>query len=634
MRELAVPSRMSSPVSRNTADCVFDNVATRPDHVALRRLVAGQWRDVTSAEFGAQVLGLARGLIAAGIEAGDRVAVMSRTSYEWTLADFALFAVGAVVVPIYETSSAEQVEWILSDAGCRAAFVETAAHRDLLERARTRARALGEIWVFTDAAIDALNQLGADTPDDLVHARRAMTSLDDLASIIYTSGTTGRPKGCELTHANFGHEVGELLIGLNELFNESSSTLLFLPIAHVFGRAIQVGAIASGTTLGHAPDVSTLIEDLGEFRPTFVLSVPRVFEKVYNGARQKAISTGKVKIFDAAERVAVKYSQALDRGAVALPLKLQHRLFDHLVYSKLRAALGGRCNRAISGGAPLGERLGHFFRGVGVTVYEGYGLTETTAGICVNAPDEQRIGTVGRPVGGSSVAIADDGELLVRGGMVFRGYWNNPTATKEAIDDDGWFHTGDIGEITADGFVTITGRKKEIIVTAAGKNVAPAVLEDRVRAHWLVGSGRGRRRSATVHRRTGDHRSRSVAAVAGQHRARARDADGRTGRRSRAARADPGRGHRSEQGGEHGRGDQEVRDSARRLDRGRRPDHAFVEGEAQRRCRPVRRRDHHALRAAVGRGGPHSAGEDLAQLLGDRVHCQSCSTHARPARPS
>ncbi len=341
--------------------------------------------------------------------------------------------------------------------------------------------------MFDEDAIGALTERGASTPDEVVHARRAMTSVDDLASIIYTSGTTGRPKGCELTHANLGHEVGELLVGVRAFFNQSGSTLLFLPIAHVFGRAIQAGAIASGCTLGHAPDVTTLVDDLKEFRPTFVLAVPRVFEKVYNGARQTAAAAGKGRIFDAAEKVAVRYSQALDKRKMSPALKIAHTLFDHLVYSKLRAALGGRCVAAISGGAPLGVRLGHFFRGVGVTVYEGYGLTETTAGICVNTPDQLRIGTVGRPVGGSTARIADDGELMVRGGMVFRGYWNNPVATKEALDDDGWLHTGDIGEIDDDGFVTITGRKKEIIVTAAGKNVAPAVLEDRVRAHWLVG---------------------------------------------------------------------------------------------------------------------------------------------------
>jgi long-chain acyl-CoA synthetase len=487
VRELTVASLMAPSTSRNCADYVFSNLEQRPDHVALRRRTDAGWEDVTSAQFAGEVVALAKGLIGAGIDMGDRVAVMSKTRYEWTVTDFALFTIGAVVVPIYETSSAEQVEWILSNAGCRAAFVETPAHRDVVEQVRAGAPALGPVWVFDEDGLPALTASGENTPDEQVQARRALSSIDDLASIIYTSGTTGRPKGCELTHANFVHEVGELLIGLKELFNESTSTLLFLPIAHVFGRAIEVGAIASGCALGHTPQLSTLVDDLAGFQPTFVLSVPRVFEKVYNSARQKAVASGKVKIFDAAERTAVAYSKARDTGRMPMPLKLKHSVFDHLVYSKLRAALGGRCVAAVSGGAPLGERLGHFFRGVGVTIYEGYGLTETTAGVCVNTPDHLRVGTVGRPVGGASARIADDGELLVRGGMVFRGYWDNVTATKEAIDDNGWLHTGDIGEIDDDGFVTITGRKKELIVTASGKNVAPAQLEDRVRAHWLVG---------------------------------------------------------------------------------------------------------------------------------------------------
>jgi long-chain acyl-CoA synthetase len=319
-----------------------------------------------------------------------------------------------------------------------------------------------------------------------VHKRREAVTPSDLASILYTSGTTGRPKGCQLLHLNFITEVSEVTVELRHLFNEDTSTLLFLPIAHVFGRVIEIGALASGCTLGHTADVKNLLADLAAFQPTFVLSVPRVFEKVYNTAKQRAHADGKGKIFDMAERTAIRYSQALDSGHVPLPLKLQHAVFDRLVYGKLRAALGGRCIAAISGGAPLGARLGHFFRGVGLTIYEGYGLTETTAGICVNRPDALRIGTVGRPVGGTAARVADDGELLFKSNLVFAGYWHNDAATADAIDADGWFHTGDIGEIDEDGFVRITGRKKELIVTAGGKNVAPAVLEDRVRAHWLV----------------------------------------------------------------------------------------------------------------------------------------------------
>ncbi|MDT4996335.1 MAG: long-chain acyl-CoA synthetase, partial [Pseudonocardiales bacterium] len=486
MRELTVASSIHNLTQTNTADFVFENAQTRPTHVALRRRVLGDWQDVTSREFVDEVGAVAKGVIAAGIQAGDRVAVMSKTSYEWTVADFALFTAGAVVVPIYETSSAEQVQWILSDSGARAAFVETRAHADLVASVRAECPDLGPVWQFEGNALDDLATAGRDVSDEEVDARRRGVQLDDLASIIYTSGTTGRPKGCQLSHRCFVSEVHELQSCLGTLMNLDTSTLLFLPIAHVFGRVIEIGALANGCLLGHTGDVRNLLADLADFKPTFVLAVPRVFEKVYNTAKQRAHADGKGKIFDRAESVAISYSEALDSGRMSLTLRVQHTLFDRLVYGKLRAALGGRCVAAVSGGAPLGSRLGHFFRGVGVTVYEGYGLTETTAAGTVNTPDYNRIGTVGRPVGGVTVRLADDGELLLKSELVFSGYWQNKEATDEALED-GWFHTGDIGEIDPDGYVRITGRKKELIVTAGGKNVAPAVLEDRVRAHWLVG---------------------------------------------------------------------------------------------------------------------------------------------------
>jgi long-chain acyl-CoA synthetase len=375
VRELHVASNVTTLTQTNTADFVFDNAASRPQHVALRRRVDGTWRDVTAGQFADEVTAVAKGLIAAGIAHGDRVAVMSKTRYEWTVADFALFTVGAVVVPIYETSSAEQVEWILSDSGAKAAFVETAGHRDLVESVRANTPELTETWLFEQAALTALAQRGAEVADEEVTKRRQAVTLDDLASIIYTSGTTGRPKGCELIHRCFVSECTELLDGLASFFNESTSTLLFLPIAHVFGRAIEIGALAAGCTLGHTADVKNLLDDLGGFQPTFVLAVPRVFEKVYNTAKQKAHADGKGKIFDLAERVAIAYSQASEKGTVPITLKLQHAVFDRLVYGRLRAALGGQCIAAVSGGAPLGARLGHFFRGIGVTIYEGYGLT-------------------------------------------------------------------------------------------------------------------------------------------------------------------------------------------------------------------------------------------------------------------
>jgi long-chain acyl-CoA synthetase len=488
VRELTIPSA-GPPPQNSAAQYVFDNARIRPDMVALKVREADRWREVTAAQFAEQVVDVARGLIATGISAGDRVALMSKNRYEWTLFDFAMLSIGAVVVPIYETSSAEQVEWILSDSEAEVVVVETAAHAAIVEQVRERTPRLREVLQIDDGAVAALTAAGADIDAEQVHARVAATKPTDLASLIYTSGTTGRPKGCELTHLNFLSEVSEVASHLGKLFNPDTSTLLFLPIAHIFGRSIEMGAIATGCTLGHTADIKNLIADFAVFQPTFLLSVPRVFEKVYNTAKQRAHADGKGKIFDRAEVVAIKYSEAMDRGGAGVALRLQHRVFDKLVYSRLRAALGGQCTAAISGGAPLGARLGHFFRGMGVTIYEGYGLTETSAGACLNVEERIKIGSVGRPVSGMSVQIAEDGEILLAGPVVFAGYWKNPTATKEALEDDNgkiWFHTGDIGEIDDDGFVTITGRKKELIVTAGGKNVAPAVLEDRVRSHWLI----------------------------------------------------------------------------------------------------------------------------------------------------
>ncbi|WP_375493766.1 AMP-dependent synthetase/ligase [uncultured Jatrophihabitans sp.] len=486
MQELHVASKITTLSESNTADFVFDNAEKDPKHVALKRRVGDIWREVTAAQFAAEVVSAAKGIMAAGIEAGDRVAVMSKTRYEWTVLDFALFTAGAVVVPIYETSSAEQVQWIVSDSGAKGIFVETIEHAETVESIRADVPDLAHVWQIDIGVLHKLEETGKDVADDDVQARRRGVKLDDLASIIYTSGTTGRPKGCELTHRCFVVQTVELQGLLENFFNDETSTLLFLPIAHVFGRVIEIGSLAAGCTLGHTADVKNLLDDLAGFRPTFVLAVPRVFEKVYNSAKQKAHSEKKGAIFDRAESVAIAFSEAREKGHVPVLLKAQHAVFDRLVYSKLRAALGGNCTAAVSGGAPLGARLGHFFDGIGVTIYEGYGLTETCAGVTVNRPNSIKIGTVGRPVGGTTVKVADDGELLFKAPHIFTGYWQNPDATKETLEADGWFHSGDIGEIDDDGFVRITGRKKELIVTAGGKNVAPAVLEDRVRAHWLV----------------------------------------------------------------------------------------------------------------------------------------------------
>ncbi|MGY1913880.1 AMP-dependent synthetase/ligase [Blastococcus sp. SYSU DS0973] len=462
------------------------NVAEAGAEVGLRRRRDGRWHDVTWAEFAGEVAGVAKGLVAAGVAPGDRVALQAKTRYEWTVFDYAIWTAGAVVVPIYETSSPDQVAWILSDSGATAVIVERDEHATAVDSVRDQAPELRSVHVIEDDAIGTLTQAGAGVPDSELEARRKTLNADSLATLIYTSGTTGRPKGCELTHGNFLFEINNGMGLLGRFMNVHGSLLLFIPLAHVLARVLQCGAVKTRTVIGHTADVKNLVEDLGEFRPTFVLAVPRVFEKVYNQAKAKAEGDGKGKIFDRAARVAIDWSRAQDTGGAGLGLRLQHALFDRLVYGKLRAALGGRCIGAISGGAPLGERLGHFFRGIGVPVFEGYGLTETTAAASVNHDGAFRIGTVGRPLPGVGAAIAEDGEILLRGGVVMRGYWKNEQATREAIDADGWFHTGDIGEIDDDGFIKITGRKKEILVTAGGKNVAPAVLEDRLRAHRLV----------------------------------------------------------------------------------------------------------------------------------------------------
>lgn len=492
MREFSVPATNTVADDENLTDMVWANAERFGGTVSFRRRVDGTWIDVTAADFAAQVLAVAKGLIAAGMQHGDRIGLMSRTRYEWSLLDFAIWTAGCVTVPIYETSSADQAEWILTDSGAKAVFVETDAHRAELDSVVDKLAEVSHIWQIEvpgsgggAAAVDELTALGAEIHDDDVHKRRREVRADELATLIYTSGTTGRPKGCELTHRNMLAEVRAGVQAFPHLLQHGNSMLMFLPMAHVLARAIATACVYARATLGHTGDVKELVSDLGSFRPTMVLAVPRVFEKVYNTAKQKAHSDGKGRIFDAAEETAVAYSKALDEGGPGLLLRAKHALFDKLVYGKLRAALGGRCIGAVSGGAPLGERLAHFYRGVGVPVLEGYGLTETTAAAVVNVQDAYKIGTVGRPMAGVSVRIADDGEVLLKGDVVFRRYWNNETATKESLED-GWFHTGDLGSLDDEGFLRITGRKKEIIVTAGGKNVAPAVLEDRLRAHPLI----------------------------------------------------------------------------------------------------------------------------------------------------
>ncbi|WTO37750.1 AMP-dependent synthetase/ligase [Streptomyces achromogenes] len=487
MREFSLPALYEVPADGNLTDIVRRNAAQHPDVAVIARKSEGVWQDVTAREFLAEVHTAAKGLIAAGVQPGDRVGLMSRTRYEWTLLDFAIWSAGAVTVPVYETSSPEQVRWILSDSGATACVVELDNHAAAVESVRESLPALKHVWQIESGAVAELARLGQGVSDGTVEERSSLARADDPATIVYTSGTTGRPKGCVLTHRSFFAECGNVVERLRPLFRTGEcSVLLFLPLAHVFGRLVQVAPMMAPIKLGCVPDIKNLTDELAAFRPTLILGVPRVFEKVYNAARAKAQAEGKGKIFDKAADTAIAYSKALDTpSGPSFGLKLKHKLFDKLVYGKLRAVLGGRGEYAISGGAPLGERLGHFFRGIGFTVLEGYGLTESCAATAFNPWDRQKIGTVGQPLPGSVVRIADDGEVLLHGEHLFKEYWNNPGATAEALAD-GWFHTGDIGTLDEDGYLRITGRKKEIIVTAGGKNVAPAVIEDRIRAHALV----------------------------------------------------------------------------------------------------------------------------------------------------
>ena len=503
MAEHSTPALVEIPASANLTDVVFERAQRAPGTVVMRRQAEGAaaWRDVTAGEFRDEVTALAKGLIAAGIEAGDRVALMSRTRYEWTLADYAIWAAGAVTVPIYETSSAEQVEWMLGDSGARALILETPDHEEATAEVIGRLPAVERVWLIegTPAAstaqpLDALPAEGTAVTDAQLQQHRAARGASDLATVIYTSGTTGRPKGCELTHGNLLADVRNVVSAIPEIFGTpDGSALLFLPLAHSYARIIQVGCLESGTVLGHTADVARLLDNLRSFSPTFILAVPRVFEKVYNGAELQA-SASKVKgaIFRAAAATAIAWSQALGRQGQApgparpgLRLRLAHDLYDRLVYSKLRAATGGKVRYAVSGGGPLGERLGHFFRGTGITILEGYGLTETSAAATVNLPDGNKIGTVGLPLPGVTVRIAGDGEILIKGPNEFAGYRHNEAATAETFAG-GWLLTGDMGALDDDGYLRVTGRKKELIVTAGGKNVAPAVLEDRLRANPLI----------------------------------------------------------------------------------------------------------------------------------------------------
>jgi long-chain acyl-CoA synthetase len=486
MNEISIPPLVPAATAGNLTNLIAERAWFEPERIIMSRPLGEGWQPVTAREVEEEIRATAKGLIASGVQIGDRVAIMARTRYEWTILDFATWFAGAVVVPIYDTSSAEQIDWILNDSHSVAIIVETPALAELVKTVQpshTR-----HMWTMTEDVLTVLREAGKHIGDDEIDRRRNALTPASLATLIYTSGTTGKPKGVQLSHANFLSECGNVVQGASELFlKPGGSTLLFLPVAHVFGRMVQIGSISAGLHMAHCSDpVGRLPMDLASFKPTFVLAVPRIFEKIYNGAEAKAEAAGKGDIFRKAAAVAIAYSEALDKKKVSPILKLKHGLFDKLVYSKIRAGMGGRVEAAISGGAPLGARLGHFYRGAGVTVLEGYGLTETTAGATLNLIGAQRVGSVGRPIPGTSVKIAEDGEVLLRGPIVMDGYWQNQAANDEVFDSERWFKSGDLGKLDEDGFLYIVGRKKELIVTAGGKNVAPAVLEDRLRAHPLV----------------------------------------------------------------------------------------------------------------------------------------------------
>jgi long-chain acyl-CoA synthetase len=482
-----MPAIVPADPGANATDLLVERVRATPD-LALFSIPThdGGWSDVTAKEFLDQVVALAKGFAAAGIQPGDKVGLMCKTRYEWTLIDFAIWFAGAVMVPIYETSSPSQLQWNLNDSGTVAMITETPDHFARFDEAHPDLPLIRNVWKIDTGDLEKLAASGTGISDEEIERRRNLAEGKDLATLIYTAGTTGRPKGCMLTHSNFVELTRNAKEAIPEVVNTESSTLLFITLAHIFARFISVLSIVGGVKVGHQPDTKQLLPAMGSFRPTFLLAVPRVFEKVYNSSEQKAESGGKGKIFRKAAAVAVAHSKALDAGKVPLGLALQFALFDRLVLSKIRTALGGRVKYAVSGSAPLGLFLGHFYRSLGLTILEGYGLTETTAPISVNVPSNFKIGKVGPPLPGCSVRLGADGEIEAKGINVFAGYWNNPEATKATFDGD-WFKTGDLGTIDDEGYLEITGRKKEMIVTAGGKNVAPAVLEDPIRANPIIG---------------------------------------------------------------------------------------------------------------------------------------------------
>ncbi|MFP4311396.1 MAG: AMP-dependent synthetase/ligase [Nitriliruptoraceae bacterium] len=485
MQEYTSPGETEVPLEENLTDSLWDAVDRHPEQPVVAVRVGDRFVDWSTRQFVEEIVAVAKGLIALGIAKDDRVVVHSSTRLEWTILDYAIWCAGGVTVPIYETSSAEQIEWIVSDSDATALFTENAELKALVDEVHGNLPGLKHVHVIEDGALETLRQLGAEVSEETVRERAGQATGSDIATIVYTSGTTGRPKGCVITHRSFVWDATQVATAAPEFFGNQMRTLFFLPLAHIFARVVQTTCIREGVILGYSTGIPQLTEELAIYKPDFLIAVPRVFEKIYNGARAKAAADGKERIFDKAAHVAEEYSRQRIAGNVGLGTKVLHAVFDKLVYGKLRGAMGGQVRYAVSGGAALGERLTHFFNGIGVQVCEGYGLTETTAVSTFNRPTATKVGTVGKPIPGASVRIAADGEILLAGAHIFQGYHNNPEATAEVLED-GWFHTGDLGQVDGEGYVRITGRKKELIVTAGGKNVAPAVLEDRIRAHALV----------------------------------------------------------------------------------------------------------------------------------------------------
>lgn len=511
MREASTELLFEADTDSNVTDLLLERCAKDPFGVLYAHNTPNGWLNVSAARFLADVTALAKGLIAGGLTPGDPVAVLSRSSFEWTLVDFAIWMAGGVTVPIYETSSASQIEWILADSGARRIFVEDAAKAALVHSVVEKSGLLGEDPVAIirmehdgDAPnLTSVSAVGIGVMDAELERQRSTAKLADIASIVYTSGTTGKPKGCEITHGNFVLVARNVIPFLPELLMQPGArTLMFLPLAHVLARAVQVVCLTAGITLGHSAGASGLMADLGSFKPTFLLAVPRIFEKVYAGASHKAAMSGKSALFSAASSTAVEYSTAVDlasRGEGPGPgwlLRTKHRTFDKLLYPRVREVFGGDVGYTVSGASPLSPRDNHFFHGAGVPVLEGYGLTETTAPCTVNTPTMSRIGTVGIPLPGTTIRVADDGEVLVKGIGVFKGYHGNPEAT-EAAFVDGFFRTGDLGELDSDGFLTITGRKKDLLVTAERQERRSRPPGRKVARTPAGGSGRGGRRRAS-----------------------------------------------------------------------------------------------------------------------------------------